>query len=62
MFVEKENQYKIEHEVKHSGGFGIFALAVAIVVAALIIHPGASRIDCFLDVEAACAQIAETYK
>lgn len=62
MFVEKENQYKIEHEVAHKGGFGLGWIAIAMIISALILHPGASRIDCFLGVTEACTQISETYK
>lgn len=63
MYVEKERQYKIEHEInhKHTGGFGLGWIAIAIVIAAMILSPNSTAVNCAVGVKEACAAIAETY-
>lgn len=59
MFVEKENQHKVE--VEHKGGIGLCWVALAIFLGLIFAMPSKMQIDCFLDVQAACQTIAESY-
>ena len=58
MLSDRNREYKFNH----GGGFGLGWIAIAMVISALILHPGTARIDCFLGVTKACTQISETYK